>query len=345
MISGCEQMGMGRVVDSDGVMGRRGFLWRGLGVGSVVVLRPYWVGCGAVVRDEEEERRIGRDAVVRRLRGSVRELLEEVEEKTGLSVEFRRLDRRFGVVAQYRFEQPGRPVVELRGDWADEDVAHELMHCRLELVEGYSVLAWRKGVARKKAVEMGFGLIRSYTDDMLVFDRLGRMGLKVDGEVIKRQLFEDVCTKVPRYLRAGRPLKDDGMAHLDKIAGGRYGGLRRCTFLVQVELVLERYGEKLSRGHRRAAEDFVSTFRKYRKEQAEKADEVLELFRNNNINDVKGHAKILSGWARLEGLDEWVGLSRYVRRAGGFVLPYPSDVEAVGDIVQSGPCTAVHGPC
>ena len=168
-------MGKSRVVDRDGVMGRRGFLWRGVGMGSAVVLRPYWASCGAAARDERDgrnERVLDRDAVTRRLRPGIRRLLHEMEEKTGLSVEFQGLGRRFGVIAQYRFDQPDRPIVQLRGDWGDEDVAHELMHMKLELVEGYSVLAWLKNVVREKVVERAFGLIRSYTDDILVFERL-----------------------------------------------------------------------------------------------------------------------------------------------------------------------------
>ena len=57
--------------------------------------------------------------------------------KTGLKVQFRPLNSDFGVVAQYSFEQPKRPVVHLRPDWEDVDVAHELMHMLLELVDDY----------------------------------------------------------------------------------------------------------------------------------------------------------------------------------------------------------------
>ncbi|MBN2269081.1 MAG: hypothetical protein JXN61_00610 [Sedimentisphaerales bacterium] len=273
----------------------------------------------------QSHRPLDRDAVARKLRSAIRDLLETLEDQTGLTVEFRSLQRGFGVVAQYGFEQPERPVIHLRADWEDVDAAHELMHMKLELVDGFGVLAWRKNVERDKVIQSAFGLIRSYTDDMLVFDRLAKMGLKIDGEIIKRQLFDDVCTKVPRYLRAGRMLKDDGMAHLDDVADGRFSDLRRSTFLVQAELILKNYDEKFSAEHERRLKDFIDAFREYRPPQAARADKVLAFFAEYDLASIKGHARILTEWAALEGLENSVGVSCYVRSGNGFILPYPSD--------------------
>lgn len=275
--------------------------------------------------DPLPDRTLHRDEVAQKLRPRIANLLDELEEKTGLKVEFRPLKPDFGVVAQYSFDQPKRPVVHLRNDWEDVDVAHELMHMQLELVDGYAVLAWRKNVPRRTVPETAFGLIRSYTDDMLVFERLTRMGLEIDGEVIKRQFFDDICTKVPRYLKAHSPLKYDGMAHLDNVAEGRYGDLRRSSFLVQAELFQKTYADKLSEEHKHLLTDFIATFRTYRTRQAERADQVLEFFEKYDIANTKSHARILTGWASLEELDKLVGTTRYVRRGQGFVLPFPSD--------------------
>jgi len=309
-----------RVTEANGRIKRRDFLKRAAGAAAVGL--PYIISRSSPGQGDEA---LDRDAVTGKLRTAITELLEELEAKTALRVEFRPLGRKAGVVAQYSFEQPKRPVVHLRTDWEDVDVAHELMHMRLELVDGYTVLAWRKNVERDKIIESAFGLIRSYTDDILVFDLLIKMGLRIDGEVIKRQLFDNVCTKVPRYLRAGRMLKNDGMAHLDDVAEGRFSDLRRTTFLVQAELLMKAYSDKLSGKHHRLLKDFIGVFRTHRPEQAARADEVLELFKKHDIQDVTGHAKILTGWAALEGLDNCVGVSCYVRRGNGYALPYPSD--------------------
>ena len=308
-----------RVTKQTSRTGRRDFLKRA--AGAVAVALPYIISRSAPAQGEGG---MARDAVTGKLRTAITKLLDELEEKTALKVEFRPLDQKAGVVAQYSFEQPKRPVVHLRGDWEDVDVAHELMHMRLELVEGFTVLAWRKNVERGKIVEKAFGLIRSYTDDILVFDRLGRMGLRVDGEIIKHQFFDDICTKVPKYLKAGKPLEHDGMAHLDNVAEGRYGDLRRSAFLVQAELFKKAYAEKLTDKHNRLLEDFIATFRTHRADQATKADKVLRFFDKHNIEDIKGHARILTGWAALEELDTSVGVSAYVRRDDGFALPFPS---------------------
>jgi len=309
-----------RVTEPNGRVRRRDFLIRTAGAAAVGL--PYIISRSAPGQSDQG---LARDAVTGKLRSAITELLEELEDKTALKVEFRPLGRKFAVVAQYSFEQPKRPVVHLRGDWEDVDVAHELMHMKLELVDGYTVLAWRKNVERDKIIESAFGLIRSYTDDILVFDLLVKMGLRIDGEVIKRQLFDDVCKKVPRYLRAGRLLKNDGMAHLDDVAEGRFSDLRRSTFLVQAELLIKAYGKKLSVEHERLLKDFIVTFRKYRAAQTAKADKVLAFFAEHNIEDLKGHARILTAWAALEELAGSVAVSSYVRRDNGFALPYPSD--------------------
>jgi len=313
-------------VEAAGRITRRGFL--GVVGGAGIVLCGPGISGGSVPRRAEGGGdTLDKGVVVKKLRGRIKGLLGELEARTALAVEFRRLGRDFEVVAQYSFEQPSRPIVHLRDDWEDVDVAHELMHMKLELVDGFCVLAWRKGVERDKAVEKAFGLIRSYVDDAVVFERLARMGLRVDGEVIKRQFFDEICTRVARYLRDGRSEESDGMAHLDRVGGGRYGGLRRSTFLVQAELIKKHYRAKLGAAHRRVLDDFISTFRLFRREQAANADRVLGYFAKYNVQQRDGHARILVGWAELEGLERWVGLSRYVRRAGGFILPYPS-VEA-----------------
>jgi len=153
------------------------------------------------------------------------------------------------------------------------------------------------------------------------------MGLAIDGEIIKRQFFDDICTNVPKYLKEGKSLRNDGMAHFDNFAGGRYGDLRRSAFLVQAELIVRSYGDKLSDEHKRLVGDFISTFRRFRRRQAAKADKVLGYFKKHDVYTVEGHSKILSEWAALEKLNTWVGLSSYVRKNGGYTLPFPSAQE------------------
>jgi len=318
---------MGKIgpVQTDPGTTRRDILKQITGAAAAVIALPYMSSRSAFGEDSGDKRVLGRDSVVNKLGGGIRDLLDEVEKQTGLTVEFRALDREFAVVAQYGFRSPKQAVIRLRSDWEDVDAAHELMHMKLELVDGHPVLAWRRDVERDKTVEMAFGLIRSYTDDILVFDQLVRMGLTVDGQIIKHQFFDDICTKVPKYLRQGRSPANDGMAHLDNIAGGRYADLRRSAFLIQAELIASLYGEKLTDEHNRLLKDFISAFRQFRADQADKADKVLGFFNRHNIKNVKGHAKILRKWAALEGLNKWGGLSSYVRTGDGFTLPFPSD--------------------
>jgi len=309
-----------RVIKQKSRIRRRDFLKNAAGAAAIAL--PFIISRSALGQSDQG---LARDDVTAKLRTAITDLLEELEGKTALNVEFRPLPADFGVVAQYSFEQPKRPVVHLRGDWEDVDVAHELMHMKIELVNGYTVLAWRKNVERDKIIESAFGLIRSYTDDMLVFDRLAKMGLRIDGEIIKPQLFDAVCTKVPRYLRAGRSLRNDGMAHLDNVAEGRFSDLRRSTFLVQAELLSRAYAKKLTGEHERLLKDFIDTFRKYRPEQAARADKALAFFAEYDLANIKGHARILTAWAALEELAGSIGVSSYVRRNNGFALPYPSD--------------------
>jgi len=307
-------------------MDRREFLGSALGAAFGARGFPYVVNSQAPGKTDNlaaDKHILNRDSVVSRLREVIKDLLDKLEKNTHLTVKFRPLDRKFGVVAQYNFQQPNRPVISLRNDWEDVDVAHELIHMKLELVEGYSVLAWRKKVPRDESVEKAFGLIRSYVDDIIVFQRLFQMGLKIDGEVIKHQFFDDICTRVPKYLKEGRSLRNDGMAHFDNFTWGQYGDLRRSAFLVQAELFAKSYGDKLSKERNWLLKDFISTFRRFRRDQAVKADKVLGYFKEHNVLKIEDHRNILSKWAALENLDSSVGVSTYVRRGGGFVLPFP----------------------
>lgn len=247
-------------------------------------------------------------------------ILDEVEAATDLQVQFQTLNESY-VVAQYRFDpHSDTATLFLRSDWEDVDVAHELMHMKLELVENFAVLAWRSKVSRTNAIEAAFGRIRGYVDDEVVHSRLVQQGFTLDGEVLKSQIFEDIYTKVPRYLQKLRPRPDDGMAHLD---GSGYGEFCRSSFLVQAELICKNYSGALSDAHRKKAQRFISAFRTHRSPEARRADEVLGLFEGNNVMTVAGHKEILELWARLEALDGLVGTSIYTRQGNRYILPWP----------------------
>jgi hypothetical protein len=263
---------------------------------------------------------MNRSDVTGNLDNRVVTILDEVETATDLQVQFQTLNESY-VVAQYRFDpHSNTATLFLRSDWEDVDVAHELMHMKLEIVEGFAVLAWRSKVSRTNAIEAAFGRIRGYVDDEVVHSRLVQKGFTLDGEVLKSQIFEDIYTKVPRYLQKLRPRPDDGMAHLD---GSGYGELCRSSFLVQAELICKNYSGALSDAHRKKAQRFISAFRTHRSPEARKADEVLRLFEGNNAMTVAGHKEILESWARLEALDGFVGPSIYTRQGNRYILPWP----------------------
>jgi len=264
---------------------------------------------------------LDRSEVLERLGDPTKKLLAEVETKTRLQVVFQPLPRSSYDVAQYSFDPfSNTAAVLLRDGWRDVDVAHELKHMQLELVDGYRVLAWRHGVAHTGELEAAFGRLRTYVDEQVVHARLARAGYKVDGEVLSATLFDDVYTNVPRYLAEGRSRPNDGMAHLDKHGCGE---LCRSTFLIQAELVVEHYSASLPPERLKQVRQFITAFRAHRAKEAEKADKILSLFRKYDVQTITGHENILKEWNELEGLDRFVGLTAYVRRDGKFVLPWP----------------------
>jgi len=191
---------------------------------------------------------------------------------------------------------------------------------KLELVESFAVLAWRRGVAQTREIDAAFGRVRGYVDDEVVHSRLVQEGFTLDGEVLKSQIFDDIYTKVPSFLQELQPRPGDGMAHLDRYG---YGELCRSSFLVQAELIYKNYGSVLSDAHRKKVQRFISVFRIYRSPEARKADEVLKVFEDNNVMTVAGHKEILESWARLEALGRFVGPSIYIRQGDRYILPWP----------------------
>ncbi len=263
---------------------------------------------------------MNRSNVIDRLDNRVSVLLNQVENACDLKVQFQVLSVSF-VAAGYKYDpHTTTATILLRSDWQDVDVAHEITHMKLELVEGFSVLAWRRGVAHTIAVEAAFGRIRTYVDDEVVHLHLVQQSFVLDGEVLKSQIFDDIYTKVPKYLRKLRQRQDDGMAHLDRFG---YGELCRSCFLVQAELVRTNYSDVISDSNRKKLRRFIDDFRIYRTVEAAKADKVLELFRVNDVSTVVGHKQILESWTQMEGLDSFVGLSTYIKGESGYRLPWP----------------------
>jgi alpha-L-fucosidase 2 len=138
-------------------------------------------------------------------RPEIRRLLEDTEQRIGLPIRFVALPATDPVLARCYFDPHRNEArVMLRVGWQDVDVAHELMHLRMEFLEGFSVLAWRRDVTRTEAAEAAFGRIQTYINDEVVHQHLFDAGLKLDGEILRPQLFDDIYTNVARYLDENR---------------------------------------------------------------------------------------------------------------------------------------------
>jgi arylsulfatase A-like enzyme len=257
-------------------------------------------------------------------RPAIRQLLEDTEQRIGLPIRFIALPATDPVLARCYFDpHRNEAQVMLRAGWQDVDVAHELMHLRMELLEGFSVLAWRRDVARTEAAEAAFGRVQTYINDEVVHQHLFDAGLKLDGEILRPQLFDDIYTNVARYLDENRERPNDGMAHLDKLG---HGELCRTAFLVQAELILKNHRAHLPPDRIRRTEQFIRAFRAKRQQESAKADAVLTLFETHDVRTPAGQCEILRGWAEMECLNTIVGVSRYRKTAQGkHILPFPED--------------------
>ena len=263
-----------------------------------------------------------RHEFVRQARPSIRDLLADTEKRVGLRAAFVALPDDDPVLARCIFDQQrNEPRIMLRRGWQDVDVAHELMHVRMELMEGFSMLAWRRDVERTEAVEAAFGRVQTYVNDEVVHAHLAKLGLRVDGEIFRSMLFDSLYTHAAQYLEEGRDRPNDGMAHLDRVG---HGPLCRAAFLMQAERLLLNYRARLPTRRIEQTERFIRTFRAHRPEEAAKADAILTLFREHDVMKPAGQREILRRWAELEKLDRFVGVSAYRRTPEGrFILPYP----------------------
>lgn len=255
-------------------------------------------------------------------RPAVAELLRNTESNIGARVVFCALPDNDSVAARSIYDTSRHEAkVMLRKGWEDVEVAHELMHTRMDLVEGFHVLAWRRDVPRAKDVGAAFGRLQTYVNDEVVHAHLADLGLAIDREVFRPPLFDSIYTDVPRRLEAKRGRTNDGMAHLDKEG---YGTLVRVCFLVQAERLLLQYRDRLPKERVAKTEHFVRTVRTCHPDVAERANAVLALFREHDVMKPAGQREILKAWAAMEGLDRFVGISAYQRtEKGDFTLPFP----------------------
>jgi len=255
-------------------------------------------------------------------RQSISELLQRIQQATQLEVRFTTLPSDAGVYAQYYFDPHNQiPTIRLSNAATDVDVAHELIHMELELVDGFAVPGWKHGVDRFNGAERAFGLVRSYVDDEVVHKRLIDLELTFDGDIIRPPFFEDLCTTVPVQLNRGLARALDGMTHMDGIG---HGHLRRVAFLIQAELIRNSYSDLLTEDHYKRLVLFVDSFRNWRRPESLLADVVLQWFSDFDVLSVDGHYEILSRWLEFEGLLGYVGTSRYEKTDGKYLLPWPA---------------------
>jgi hypothetical protein len=245
-----------------------------------------------------------RREVLQRARPAIRDLLARTEKETGLQVVFAALPSTNPVVACSIYDTARNEArIQLREGWEDVDVAHELIHLRLDLAEQFAVLAWRRDVPHTDAVDAAFGRVQTYTKDEIVHARLLKLGFKLDGEILRPPLFDDLYVNAARYLEAGNSRPDEGMAHLDRLG---YGQLCRAAFLVQAELLLKNYRRELPPRRIAQAERFVRAFRAHRPEEAASADQVLSLFGKYDVQKASGQTEILRNGPLWVG---WINLS------------------------------------
>lgn len=216
----------------------------------------------------------------------------------------------------------GEARISVRRDVREYEIAHELTHFQIDLVDRFSTLAWRRGAVRDPAIDAAFSRIKTYVDDDIVHRRLVKMGFRPDVEVLNPLLFDSLYAPAAELLEKGAPRERDGLGHLDKF--GR-GTLCRAAFLVQAEQILAQYGKRLSADHRAKTERFIRAVRAHRPEEAAVADQVLTLFAKHEVNTDAGHQAILEGWIKLEKLDSVLGISRFEPRDGRLILPWPAD--------------------
>ena len=145
-----------------------------------------------------------------------------------------------------------------------------------------------------------------------------------DGDTLLQvPLFDDICVVVPKRLREGAGPAEDGLSHMD--ADG-FGDVMRVSTLVQVEVSLRDLGSALPSNRVARLRDFSEAFRKFRPRESALADQVLAWFAGNDVMTPAGHERILWNWMKLAGLDRFAGPTRFERRDGKWVLPWPEDV-------------------
>jgi hypothetical protein len=266
---------------------------------------------------------IARDDIIARLRPDVRDQLTLIEHTTELKVRFARLPGTSHVDATYTFNpQENVPTVGLATKWEDVDVAHELIHMQLELVDGYKVLAWRRNVMITDALSVAMQALRGLTDDEVVHARLLGAGFELDGEVLKHQLFDDRCKTIPTRLRSASSLKNDGMAHLDCFG---FGDLYRAILFVQVQLIRDGYSDMLSAERLTVLDNFLNAFSISRPRQYRKAKRILRMFQEHDVQTIDGHSEILVELTSLEKVNKHMGVSSYYKENRSYILPWPEN--------------------
>jgi hypothetical protein len=263
-----------------------------------------------------------RSEFLEKARCSIRELLLETESQIGTRIAFVALPKDDPVSARFLYDTRLQEAqVQLRPGWEDVDVAHELIHTHMDLMDRFPMLAWKRGAQRLLSSEIAFARLQTYVKDEIVHARLVKMGLRLDGEVFRPPLFDSLYTRAAECLEKNPNTANDGLAHLDK-AG--LGVLCRACFLLQAELLLKNYRDLLPVGRVQQTERFIRAVRQHRPREAAHADTILKILEQHDIATREGHRGALLAWAKLEGIDHVVGASCYQKSDGGkFLLPFP----------------------
>jgi len=251
---------------------------------------------------------LDRKQILDGLRPSIIDYLGETEAAAGVSVIFHGVPAVLPARALAHYDTDAKQArIEVRPDWCDYDIAHEVCHLNTWLIQGFGTLKPRPG-ASQRAIGARLWIENCVSDHVVTRQLLDvRLGLRFCGEVIDAAFFSS-CAEWALRMAREEPL--DTCEPFD-------AWVFYLARLVWAALLLERHAEHLRPEQSEAVERFRYWSRNTRPKETEQADKVLKLFRNYDVHTPKGHGAVMSGLVDLHGLGEDVRLRRFERLEDG----------------------------
>lgn len=205
-------------------------------------------------------------------------------------------------------------TVYLKNPQDEELLVHELIHIHLELIEGFSIIGFppNGNPGGESELYQIVKLLRNYTDDQVVAERLHDMGYNP----FSQNLFKKIQREPIKQMRGNNP----NALNIYYQYGNKAGELFRAYFYLQTEFIKERYRDWAKSEGIKIIDTFQNLFQVRFRDVFKLINKLKIIYNTYNFGNSDERKKLFLELIKLMEIESKVVLCSFKKAQKGYIL-------------------------